>query len=135
MLDMRPVGYVIGLMVTALGLAMLLPLLVDIAEGRGHWPVFAESAILTLLIGSLVALTCKNGVRQGLTIQQTFLLTTGVWVILPVFGALPFMLGDTDARFVDAFFEAMSGLTTTGSTVFAGLEDLPKGLLLWRGVL
>ncbi|QGX97711.1 TrkH family potassium uptake protein [Roseovarius faecimaris] len=135
MIDLRPVGYVVGLMVMALGLAMILPLLVDIAEGLGHWPVFAESAILTILIGGLVALTCKNGVREGLTIQQTFLLTTGVWVILPVFGALPFVLGETDLRFVDAFFEAMSGLTTTGSTVLSGLEGLPKGILLWRGVL
>jgi len=54
---------------------------------------------------------------------------------LPLFGALPFVFGATEARYVDAFFEAMSGLTTTGSTVFTGLEDLPKGLLLWRGIL
>jgi trk system potassium uptake protein TrkH len=58
-----------------------------------------------------------------------------VWVALPLFGALPFVFGATEARYVDAFFEAMSGLTTTGSTVFTGLEDLPKGLLLWRGIL
>ncbi|NBC95411.1 MAG: potassium transporter TrkH, partial [Deinococcus-Thermus bacterium] len=58
-----------------------------------------------------------------------------VWLALPVFGALPFVLGATEARYVDAFFEAMSGLTTTGSTVFAGLETLPEGLLLWRGLL
>ncbi len=135
MIDLRPVGYVIGLMVSALGLAMILPLMVDVAEGRGHWPVFAESGILTFLIGSLVALACKNGVREGLTIQQTFLLTTGVWVALPIFGALPFLLGETEARIVDAVFEAMSGLTTTGSTVFSGLDTMPKGLLLWRGVM
>ena len=96
MLDMRPVGYVIGLMIMTLGLTMLLPMLVDIAEGRGHWPVFAESAILTVLIGGLVALACRNGVKEGLTIQQTFLLTTGVWVALPLFGALPFLFGETD---------------------------------------
>lgn len=135
MIDLRPVGYVIGLMVTALGLTMVLPMLVDIAEGRGHWPVFAESAILTVLTGGLVALACRNGVRERLTIQQIFLLTTGVWLMLPVFGALPFMLGETDARAVDAFFEAMSGLTTTGSTVLSGLDTLPKGLLLWRGIM
>ncbi|WP_101065376.1 TrkH family potassium uptake protein [Roseovarius salinarum] len=135
MFDLRPVGYVVGLMVMTLGLAMLLPMLVDMAEGRGHWPVFAQSALLTILTGGLVALATRNGVRAGLTLQQTFLLTTGVWVILPVFGALPFVLGATEARFVDAFFEAMSGLTTTGSTVFSGLEALPKGLLLWRGLM
>jgi len=135
MIDLRPVGYVIGLLVLALGLTMVLPMLVDIAEARGHWPVFAESAVITMLIGGLVALACRNGVREGLTIQQTFLLTTGVWVALPVFGAIPFVMGATEARVVDAVFEAMSGLTTTGSTVLSGLEELPKGILLWRGIL
>ncbi|WP_299283363.1 TrkH family potassium uptake protein [uncultured Tateyamaria sp.] len=135
MIDLRPVGYVIGLLVAVLGIAMLLPMLVDLAEGRDHWPVFAESALLTILIGTIIALSCQNGVREGLTIQQTFLLTTGVWLALPIFGALPFVIGATEARFVDAFFEAMSGLTTTGSTVFTGLDEMPKGLLLWRGIL
>ncbi|MDR9393005.1 MAG: TrkH family potassium uptake protein [Roseovarius sp.] len=135
MFDLRPVGYVIGLMVMALGLTMILPMVVDIAEGRGHWAVFAESAILTVLIGGLVALACRNGVRAGLSIRQAFILTTGVWAVLPIFGALPFMLGATNATFTDAFFESMSGLTTTGTTMFVGLDDLPKGILLWRSIL
>ncbi len=135
MLDLRPVGYVIGLLVAALGLTMIPPFVVDLAEGRGHWPVFLEAGILTFLTGGLVALACQNGARAGLSLQQTFILTSGVWIILPLFGAIPFMLGATEARFVDAFFEAMSGMTTTGSTVFIGLDDLPKGLLLWRGIL
>ncbi|MDA7427487.1 TrkH family potassium uptake protein [Primorskyibacter aestuariivivens] len=135
MFDIRPVGYVIGLLVAFLGAMMLLPFLVDVAEGRGHWPVFVESGVITMLSGGLIALACSNGVKEGLSIQQTFLLTTGVWLALPVFGALPFVIGETDARYVDAFFEAMSGLTTTGSTVFSGLDDMPKGLLLWRGLL
>lgn len=135
MFDMRPVGYLVGLMVMAMGLTMALPLLVDVAEGREHWPVFAESLIVTCLVGGLVALACKNSMGQGLTIQQAFLLTTLVWVALPLFGSLPFMLGETDLDFIDAFFESMSGMTTTGSTVIAGLDDLPKGLLLWRGIL
>ncbi len=135
MFDIRPVAYVIGLLVAALGLAMLLPLLVDLAEGRGEWPVFLQSAVITLLAGGLTALACSNAVKEGLSIQQTFLLTTGVWVALPVFGALPFVLGATQSTYTDAFFEAMSGLTTTGSTVLSGLDTLPKGLLLWRGLL
>jgi trk system potassium uptake protein TrkH len=135
MLDLRPVGYVIGLLVMMLGLTMFLPFLVDLAEGTGQWPVFAQAGVITTLTGGLTALACANGVKSGLTIQQTFLLTTGVWLALPVFGALPFMFGATELRFVDAFFEAMSGLTTTGSTVISGLDTLPKGLLLWRGLL
>ena len=135
MFDLRPVGYVTGLLVGFLGLTMLLPMVVDIVEGEGHWVAFLESAIISTMAGGLMALACSNGVRQGLNIQQTFLLTTGVWVTLPIFGALPFMLGDTELRVVDAFFEAMSGLTTTGSTVLSGLDQMPKGLLLWRGLL
>ncbi|MGR3616360.1 MAG: TrkH family potassium uptake protein [Paracoccaceae bacterium] len=135
MLDLRPVGYVIGLLVAILGATMILPFLTDLVDGQGEWPVFLESAMLTTMTGGLIALSCQNGVRQGLTIQQTFLLTTGVWVALPIFGAIPFVLGDTQLSFVDAFFEAMSGLTTTGSTVLSGIEDLPRGILLWRGIL
>ncbi len=135
MFDLRPVGYVIGLLVAMLGLTMLVPMALDMVEGRGHWPAFLQSAVLTILIGGLVSLSCQSGNRPGLSLQQTFLLTTGVWLALPLFGALPFMLGETEARFVDAFFEAMSGLTTTGSTVMTGLDDMPKGLLLWRGIL
>ena len=135
MFDLRPVAYVIGLLVSFLGVTMLFPLIVDIAEGRGAWPVFMESAVITILSGGLIALASANGVKERLSLQQTFLLTTGVWVALPIFGAIPFIIGATEATIVDAYFEAMSGLTTTGSTVFSGLDDLPKGLLLWRGLL
>ena len=135
MFDLRPVGYVIGLLVALLGAAMALPMLIDLAAGDAHWLVFLEAGLITILIGGLTALTCANGVGEGLTIQQTFLLTTGVWVALPIFGALPLMFGVPHLSFTDAFFEAMSGLTTTGSTVISGLEALPPGILMWRGIL
>ncbi|MCV2882566.1 TrkH family potassium uptake protein [Actibacterium sp. XHP0104] len=135
MIDLRPVGYVIGLLVVALGATMLLPLGLDLWQENGQWPVFLESAAFTVIVGGVLAMACANGVKETLTLQQTFLLTSGVWLVLPVFGAIPFMIGATEARMVDAFFEAMSGLTTTGSTVFTGLDHLPEGLLLWRSML
>ena len=135
MIDLRPVGYVIGLLIAALGAAMVFPLMIDLAEGNGHWSAFLEAAIVSVTVGGLMALASANGVKESLSIQQTFLLTVGVWLALPVFGAIPFVVGATDASIVDAMFEAMSGLTTTGSTVFSGLEELPKGLLFWRGLL
>ncbi|MCK4713008.1 MAG: TrkH family potassium uptake protein [Marinosulfonomonas sp.] len=135
MFDLRPVGYVIGLMVTVLGLTMLVPMAADILYRNGHWMVFLQSSIITVLVGGMIALATANRAHRGLTIQQTFLLTTGVWLALPVFGALPFLLGEPDARVVDAFFEAMSALTTTGSTVFSGLDALPEGVLLWRSMM
>ncbi|PSK87157.1 trk system potassium uptake protein TrkH [Limimaricola soesokkakensis] len=135
MIDLRPVGYVNGLLLSVLGLTMLGPMLADIAAGNGHWPVFLESAVLTLLTGVLMALSCQNGVKPRLTLRQTFLITSSVWITLPSFGALPFILGVTDSSITDALFEAMSGITTTGGTVLVGLDDLPRGLLLWRGIL
>jgi trk system potassium uptake protein TrkH len=134
MMDLRPVGYVIGLLVAALGATMLLPLAMDAIHANGHWPVFFESAIVTTLAGTLIALACANGRRRQLTLQQTFILTTSVWVALPIFGAIPFMQGATGATLTDAMFESMSGFTTTGGTVFVGLEDLPEGILLWRSM-
>ncbi|WP_099827179.1 TrkH family potassium uptake protein [Oceaniglobus indicus] len=135
MIDFRPVGYVLGLLVAALGLTMLIPLGVDFMAGDPHWNVFLESASIVALTGGLMALACSNGMVERISIQQTFLLTTGVWSLLPFFGAVPFVLGATEASYTDAMFEAMSGLTTTGSTAFTGLDDLPRGLLLWRSML
>ncbi|MEM8536777.1 MAG: TrkH family potassium uptake protein [Pseudomonadota bacterium] len=135
MLDFRPVGYVIGLLVASLGLMMLGPMAADMLADNGHWFVFFESALVTTFTGGLVALACANGLTPRLTLRQTFLLTSLVWLTLPVFGAIPFVLGATEASFTDAFFEAMSGLTTTGATTFGGLPGLPDGLKLWRGML
>jgi len=91
--------------------------------------------VITFLVGAALTLSCANADRKRLSLQQTFLLTSGVWLALPIFAALPFMLGAPNATYTDAFFEAMSGLTTTGSTVFTGLEDMPESVLLWRGLL
>jgi trk system potassium uptake protein TrkH len=135
MFDLRPVGYVLGLLVLTLGVTMAVPLAADVLAGNGHWGAFAESAVVTIVAGMLLTVACANGVTEGLSIQQTFFLTTGVWLVLPLFGALPFIFGEPEARLVDAVFEAMSGLTTTGSTVLTDLDNLPAGLNLWRGLM
>lgn len=135
MIDLRPIGYVIGLALAALGATMVVPMAVDIATADGNGAGFAISALITGLTGVLLALACANADRTRLSLQQTFLLASLVWLALPFFGALPFVFGAPQARAVDAVFEAMSGLTTTGSTVFSGLETLPAGVLVWRSML
>ena len=135
MIDPRPIVYVIGLVVAFLGATMLVPVAVDLVYGSDDWAVFLTSAVISIVVGGSMAIATANTSGHGLTIQQMFLLTTLIWIALPVFGALPFMLGEIEARPVDALFEAMSGLTTTGSTVFSGLEDMPEGLLIWRSML
>ncbi len=135
MLDIRPVGYLIGLLVSFLGVTMLIPMVFDLVAQNGHWTSFAISGCLTIVLGGILAVSSANTIAEGLTIRQTFVFTTGVFLVLPVFGALPLMFGGTHLRFVDAFFEAMSGLTTTGATILVGLDSLPDGILVWRGLL
>ncbi len=135
MIDPRPVLNVIGLLVALLGVTMIFPMVVDILRGNEHWTVFAQASAITVVVGLALYFTMDSAGGRGLTLHQTFLLTTGVWVALPIFGAIPFIIGATDATFTDAFFEAMSGLTTTGATVFSGLDNLPEGLLFWRALL
>jgi trk system potassium uptake protein TrkH len=135
MLDLRPVGYVIGLLTAVLGATMLIPMSADMFFSNGQWSVFLECSIITALCGGLIALACSNGVGGRMSLQQTFLVAASVWLVLPIFASFPFMFGAVDARAVDALFEAMSGMTTTGATVLTGLEDLPAGILLWRSML
>ncbi|MFT4794996.1 MAG: trk system potassium uptake protein TrkH [Paracoccaceae bacterium] len=135
MTDIRPPGYVIGLLVALLGATMLLPMLLDLIAGDPNWRAFALGCFVSVIGGGIIALACAPSRRGAFSLQQAFLLTVLSWVVLPIFGALPFMLGVPHASATDAFFEAMSGLTTTGSTVFTGLDYMPAGTLLWRGML
>ncbi|CAJ1369529.1 unnamed protein product [Effrenium voratum] len=112
---------------------MLIPAIVDVAQKNADWQAFVFSALLTGMIGMLLSLAVGGSLREGLDTRQTFILTTLSWASLPAFGALPFLwLG---IGYADAVFEAVSGFTTTGSTVLTGLDGLPPGLLVWRSML
>ena len=134
MYQFRPVVYVIGLLLTPLGLGMLVPVGVDVAFQNPDWQVFLGSSVLTLFVGiSLVMATRGSG--RDLTLRQAFLMITLAWAVLPAFAALPFVFSELGLSYTDAYFEAMSGLTTTGSTVISGLDAAPPGILIWRAIL
>lgn len=135
MFDFRPVGYVMGMLVTVLGFSMLVPMALDLALGNGNGQAFLAAALFSTLVGGLSALACRSSVTGTMNMRQAFLMTFLIWVILPFFGALPLMIGAPGASFTDAYFEAVSGITTTGSTVFTGLDGMPAGFNLWRGML
>jgi trk system potassium uptake protein TrkH len=131
---LKPVLYILGLFLTGLGLAMLLPGLVDVAKGDSDADVFFISAAITTFIGSMFAITNRGDVSR-IEPRQAFVLTTLSWVVLTAFSALPFAFSRLGLSFADAYFEAMSGLTTTGATVIADLHTVPDGILVWRAVL
>lgn len=133
-LDLRPVILVTGILLTTLGAAMLIPALVDIVAGNPDWQVFAGSSAATTLVG-VTFYAATRGMSRSLSTRQAMLMTVVVWLALVTAGALPFRWSGITPSFTDAFFEAMSGLTTTGATVITGLDHAPPGILLWRGML
>lgn len=134
MLDFRPIFYVLGLLLLILGSAMLAPTLLDLSLGSISWQGFALAAGVTVFAGGALVLTNRVG-EVTLSIRQAFLLTAASWIGLSAFSALPFVFSELRLGYADAFFEAISGLTTTGSTVLVGLDEMPKGVLLWRALL
>ncbi|GJM03205.1 MAG: Trk system potassium uptake protein [Rhodomicrobium sp.] len=134
MIDFRPISFVIGALLATLGVALIIPTLMDLAVGNDNWRSFAAASLVTLFTG--VALSVSQQVKAPeLSIRQAFLLTTLAWVSLTAFSALPFVWSDMKMGYTDAYFEAMSGLTTTGATVITQLDERSPGILLWRGIL
>ena len=134
MIDFRPVFFVIGILLATLAVVMCLPALADIASGNPDWSVFAISAAITLFIGVALVFTNRR-THFTIHIREAFLLTTLSWVIVAAAAAVPLSLSQLHLSAADAYFEAMSGITTTGSTVITGLDTLPPGILLWRSLL
>ncbi|PHR92634.1 MAG: potassium transporter TrkH [Robiginitomaculum sp.] len=132
--DLRPVLFVVGLMVAALGVIMFIPMAVDLAYGDESWAAFAISGFITSLFGCVLALT-SYAPKANLRARGAFLLTTISWVALSCFAALPLFIASIGLDVTDALFEAVSGITTTGATVMTGLDHAPKGILLWRAIL
>ncbi len=133
MIQLRPIFFSLGLMLCTLAAAMVLPAVVDLADGHEDWRAFFASAVATFFFGGLLILVAYEEEPVKLGVKEGFLLTTLMWIVLTAFAAIPFWaLG---LSYTDAFFEAMSGLTTTGSTVLTKLKELPRGILLWRALL
>jgi trk system potassium uptake protein TrkH len=134
MIDFRPVLFILGILLVTLAIGMLGPAIADLAAGHGDWQVFAASSGTCLFIGVLLILTTRTR-SMRFSVRQAFLLTTLSWVVIALFGALPFAFSNLNLSLTDAFFEAMSGVTTTGATVITGLQDAAPGILLWRSIL
>ncbi|MEK9678988.1 MAG: potassium transporter TrkG, partial [Rhodospirillaceae bacterium] len=133
-MDFRPIFLILGYLLTTLAVVMIIPALVDLVAGNHDWQVFAVSSGLTLFIGVSLALTSRSG-KARLSVRQAFIITTLSWLVLTIFASLPFAFSVLDMSVTDAFFEAMSGITTTGATVLTDLQNVPPGILLWRALL
>jgi len=130
----QPVLYVIGYLLSALSIILCIPAGVDAFYGDNQWQSFTFASLISLFFGIILILANKSD-DLSINLKQAFLLTTLSWVFIAIFGSLPFIFSDLELSFTDALFESMSGITTTGSTVLSGLDNLPHGILIWRSLL
>ena len=131
-MNQRAVLRVLGFIVLAVGVAMLLPAAVALAYGGADFVPLLLSASFPVLVGAVVLATTRGS--ADLRIKDGFAIVTFGWLASAVFGAVPYQASGATTNFVDAFFESMSGFTTTGATIFSDVEVLPRGILLWRGL-
>lgn len=133
MVQFRPIVLTIGIVLCSLAAAKLLPAMIDYLDGRAGARVFFASSVLSLFVGGLMLLVSLDDRPFQLGLKEGFVLTTVCWLFVAAFAAVPFIgLGIPVS---DAFFESMSGLTTTGATALVQLDDLSRGVLLWRSIL
>ncbi len=126
--------HALGWLLVVLAAAMLVPLFVDLAFANPDWLGFLGSSGITAFFGIALILAHRQRDR-GLSLRAGFLLTSSSWLVTAFFASLPFALGGYELSPTDAVFEAVSALTTTGSTVITGLDRAPPGFLLWRSLL
>ena len=134
MINLKPILFVIGILITVLAAGMAIPTILDLIAHNDDWKTFLTSAFFTAFVGISLILS-NRGKATDLNIRQAFILTAATWTVLTFFAALPFMFSELDISFTDAFFETMSGLTTTGATVLTNLDHMPPGILFWRSLL
>lgn len=134
MIDTRPVVHAISKLAVGMGALMLAPAVVDWVHGDPTWQVFAMTAAATVTLGTMVAIATRHH-DATMIVEQAFLLTAGLWLVLPLVGAVPIRAALPGTSWTDAVFEAMSGMSTTGATAFPRLDALSLGLHLWRAIL
>ncbi|HID46410.1 MAG TPA: potassium transporter [Chromatiaceae bacterium] len=123
---------ILGLLLMIFSLTMLPPILVSLGYGDGAYPAFLAAFAITLIVGAISWLPVRNQHRE-LRLRDGFVVVVMFWTVLSATGALPFALAEyPHLSITDAFFESISGLTTTGATVITGLDDLPKSILYYR---
>ena len=133
MSNYKTVFFTLGVLQIILGIFMLIPISSQFVYGEFD-SSFVLALIITIIFGALFIITNLDYDKK-LNLQQAFLLTSLSWITVAIFGSLPIFFSSLNLSFTDSFFESMSGITTTGSTIIANLENAPKSILLWRALL
>lgn len=131
---MASVFYLFGLLLCILGAVMAIPGIVEISLGDPHADAFFTASATTVFVGISLVATCWRR-RPSLSVREMYAFTALSWSGSAFFAALPFLFHGMNLSISDAYFEAFSGMTTTGSTVLVGLDSMSRGILVWRSLL
>ena len=129
----KTVFFLIGILLIVLGGSMLAPYALQVTLNEGSHS-FISASFITIFIGVLFILANLEK-EFKLNLRQTFLFSSLAWIMVAAFGSLPFLLSSQNFSFSEAFFESMSGITTTGATIISDLDNSPKSILLWRAIM
>ena len=133
MSNYKTVFFTLGVLQIVLGLSMIIPIIVQFIYNEFD-SSFVSAGIISVIFGALFFISNLDH-NKKLNLPQAFLLTALSWLSIAIFGSLPFIFSSLELNLTDSFFESMSGITTTGSTVMVNLDQAPKGILLWRAIL
>ena len=134
MFNIKPIALVGGTVICAVGFLLFIPLITEIIYRTESWQSYAVPILLYLIVGGSLVIINRR-VELKITNKEAFLITVLSWILLSILCAVPFIYTYSNLSVVDALFESMSGITTTGSTVLNNLDELPKGILIWRSIL
>ena len=133
MSNYKTVFFTLGILQIILGISMIFPIIIQIIFGELN-SSFISASLITIIFGTLFLLSNLDQDKK-LNLQHAFLLTALSWISVAIFGSLPFIFSDLNLSITDSFFESMSGITTTGSTIITDLNSTSKAILLWRAIL
>lgn len=134
-IDFYRISYVIGIMFLVMTLFMFPPAFTDIVAGNSDFWVFAGSAFVTGFLGLMMVMSSRGNWSDEIYLKEGFVLTAASWISLSIVATIPFLFYGHGLSLTDAWFESVSGLTTTGATIFNNLDQLPPGILLWRSII
>ena len=134
MFNLKPIALVSGTVICAVGFFLFIPLITEIIYKTESWQSYAVPILLYLIVGGSLVITNKN-IDLKISLKEAFIITVLSWLLLTFLCAVPFLYTEVNLGIVDALFESMSGVTTTGATTLSNLELLPKGILIWRAFL
>ena len=127
MFNLKPIALVSGTVICSVGFFLFIPLVTEVIYKTESWQSYAVPILLYLIVGGSLVIINRN-VDLKISLKEAFIITVLSWLLMTFLCSIPFLYTEVNLGIIDALFESMSGITTTGSTILSNIETLPKGI-------